>query len=382
MKIAVLTEQAEGERRVALVPESVGRLSKAGHRLSVQANAGDLAGFPQSDFQAAGAETAGDISTAIRDADLLPCVNPPAPDAIAALKKGAVVTGLLRPGGNAELLETLASQGITAFSMELVPRIARAQRMDVLSSQSSLAGYKAVLIAADTLGKFMPMMMTAAGTIPPARVLVIGAGVAGLQAIATARRLGAIVEVFDVRAATKEQVESLGATFVEVPAASDTETAGGYAKELSEADQSRQREVIADHAKNADVVITTALIPDRPAPLLITASAVAAMRPGSVIVDLAAEAGGNCELSEPGRTVNREAVLIHAPLNVPSMMPLHASQLYSRNIHALIDLLTAEDGALSLDFSDEIVRSTCVTHDGRVVLGDQDSLAPSGAGTE
>lgn len=380
MKIAVLTEQAEGERRVALVPESVGRLSKAGHKVSVQAGAGEAAGFSDDDFQAAGAEIARDISTALHEADLIPAIEAPSASAVSSLKKRAALIGLFRPGASAELLESFAAQGVTAFSMELVPRIARAQRLDVLSSQSSLAGYKAVLIAADSLGKFMPMMMTAAGTMPPSRVLVLGAGVAGLQAIATARRLGAIVEAFDVRAATREQVESLGATFVEVPQAADVETAGGYAGELSEAEQARQREVIAERVKSSDAVITTALIPGRPAPLLVEASAVAGMRAGSVIVDLAAEAGGNCELSEPGSTVTRHGVVIHAPLNVPSMMPLHASQMYSRNVLALIELITDDNGALSLDFSDEIVRATCVTHEGRVVYGDSDSLTPGDSG--
>ena len=375
MKIVVLTEQADGETRVALVPETVGRLSRAGHAIKVQSGAGDAAGFPDSTYEDAGAAIAPDVSAALSSVDLLPLVGPPSADTLGLLPSGTVIAGMFRAAASEDLLKQFASSGLTAFSMELIPRIARAQRADVLSSQASLAGYKAVLMAADTIGKFLPMMMTAAGTIPPARVLVLGAGVAGLQAIATARRLGAVVEAFDVRAATKEQVESLGATFVETPAA-DAQAEGGYARELGEDEQERQRAMIAEHAAASDIIITTAAIPNRPAPLLITADAVKAMQPGSVIVDLAAETGGNCELTDPGKTVKIHGVTIHGPFNIPASMALHASQMYSRNLNALFDLIIGDEG-LNLDFTDEVVRLSCITHDGRVVYGDQDSLIPS-----
>ncbi len=375
MKIAVLTEHAEGETRVALVPETVGRLCRAGHAIQFQSGAGDAAGFPDSAYEGVGAVIAPDAAGALSSVELLPLVGPPPEVVLGLLPSGTVLAGMFRAAASEDLLKQLAESGITAFSMELIPRIARAQRADVLSSQASLAGYKAVLMAADTIGKFLPMMMTAAGTIPPARVLVLGAGVAGLQAIATARRLGAIVEAFDVRAATKEQVESLGATFVETPAA-DAQAEGGYARELGEDEQARQRAVIAEHAATSDVIITTAAIPNRPAPLLITADAVRAMQPGSVIVDLAAETGGNCQLTDPGKTVTVHGVTIHGPFNVPASMPQHASQMYSRNLNALFDLIIGDEG-LNLDFTDEVIRKACVTHDGRVVYGDQDSLIPS-----
>ncbi len=375
MKIAVLKERAEGETRVALVPETVGRLARAGHAVKVQAGEGEVAGFPDSAYEDAGAVIAPDVASALSDVEILPLVGAPDSATLVQLPSGVVLSGMFRAAASAELLKQIAESGATAFSMELIPRIARAQRADVLSSQASLAGYKAVLMAADTIGKFLPMMMTAAGTIPPARVLVLGAGVAGLQAIATARRLGAVVEAFDVRAATKEQVESLGATFVETPAA-DAQAEGGYARELGEDEQARQRAVIAEHAARSDIIITTAAIPNRPAPLLITADAVKGMQPGSVIVDLAAESGGNCELTEPGNTIAAHGVTIHGPVNVPASMPLHASQMYSRNLAALFELIIGDDG-LNLDFTDEIVRLSCVTHAGRVVYGDQDSLIPS-----
>lgn len=381
MKIAVLKETWEGETRVALVPETVKRLVGAEHHVVVQVGSGGEAGFLDPAYEEVGASLANDVSQALRDASLIPVVRPPGTEVVQQLGEGQAIIGLLNPLGDPEGLKAFADQGVTAFAMELIPRIARAQRLDALSSQSSLAGYKATLLAADSLPKFLPMMMTAAGTIPPGRVLVLGAGVAGLQAIATARRLGAQVEAFDVRAATREQVQSLGATFVEVSEISDAEASGGYAGELTEEQQQRQREVIAEHARNADVVITTALIPGRPAPLLLTADAVEGMRTGSVVVDLAAENGGNCELTTPGETVTKHGVIIHAPFNVPAMMPYHASQLYSRNLAGLIELI-AEGAELNLDFSDEVVRKSCVTHGGRVVLGEQDSLLPAGAAAD
>jgi NAD(P) transhydrogenase subunit alpha len=373
MKFALLKEAADDESRVALVPETVGRLAR-NHSISVQSGAGTPARFTDDSYGDVGADSVPDAAAALNDADVLPLIGAPTADTIAALKPGAVVVGMFQARANPDLLESLASQGVTTFSMELIPRIARAQRADVLSSQASLAGYKAVLMAADTMGKFLPMMMTAAGTIPPARVLILGAGVAGLQAIATARRLGAVVEAFDVRSVVKEQVESLGAKFVESDSG-DAQESGGYARELTEDDQERQRQLIAEHAATSDAVITTAQIPNRPAPLLLTEAAVDAMRPGSVIVDLAAESGGNCALTKAGETVDHNGVLIIGPRNVPSSMPYHASQMYSRNLAALFELIIGDEG-LTLDFSDEVVRKSCVTHDGRVVLDDQDSLIP------
>ena len=373
MKFALLKEAADDESRVALVPETVGRLTR-NHSISVQSGAGIVAGFTDDAYGDVGADIVPDAAAALNDAEVLPLIGAPIADTIAALKPGAVVVGMFQARANPDLLESLANQGVTTFSMELIPRIARAQRADVLSSQASLAGYKAVLMAADTMGKFLPMMMTAAGTIPPAHVLILGAGVAGLQAIATARRLGAVVEAFDVRSVVKEQVESLGAKFVESDSG-DAQEVGGYARELTEDDQERQRQLIAEHAATSDAVITTAQIPNRPAPLLLTEAAVDGMRPGSVIVDLAAESGGNCALTKVGETVNHNGVLIIGPRNVPSSMPYHASQMYSRNLAALFELIIGDDG-LTLDFSDEVVRKSCVTHDGRVVLDDQDSLIP------
>ena len=377
MKFALLKEAADDESRVALVPETVGRLSR-NHAISVQTGAGVAAGFTDDAYSNVGAVGAPDAASTLSNADVIPLIGAPSPDAIAALNPGAVVIGMFQARANPDLLESLAKQGVTTFTMELIPRIARAQRADVLSSQASLAGYKAVLMAADSMGKFLPMMMTAAGTIPPARVLILGAGVAGLQAIATARRLGAVVEAFDVRSMVKEQVESLGAKFVESDSG-DAQEAGGYARELTEEDQERQRQLIAEHAATSDAVITTAQIPNRPAPLLLTEAAVEGMRPGSVIVDLAAESGGNCELTMAGVTIDRNGVLIIGPRNVPSSMPYHASQMFSRNLAALLELIVGDEG-LTLDFTDEVVRKSCVTHGGWVVLDDQDSLIPTNAG--
>ena len=374
MKFALLKEAADDESRVALVPETVGRLSR-NHEISVQAGAGVAAGFTDDAYADFGAVGAPDADSTLRDADVIPLIGAPEPEVISALKPGTVVVGMFQARANPDLLESLANQGVTTFSMELIPRIARAQRADVLSSQASLAGYKAVLMAANSMGKFLPMMMTAAGTIPPGRVLILGAGVAGLQAIATARRLGAVVEAFDVRSVVKEQVESLGAKFVESDS-DDAQEAGGYARELTEEDQERQRQLIAEHAATSDAVITTAQIPNRAAPLLLTEAAVEGMRPGSVIIDLAAESGGNCALTVAGETVDRNGVQIIGPRKVPSSMPYHASQMFSRNIAALFELIVGDEG-LTLDFSDEVVRKSCVTHGGRVVLDDQDSLIPA-----
>ena len=279
-----------------------------------------------------------------------------------------MLIGFLAPLTNGEGIKAIAATGATAFAMEAIPRISRAQSMDALSSQATVAGYRAALIAAQELGRFFPMLMTAAGTIPPAQVLVLGAGVAGLQAIATSRRLGAVVTAFDVRSAVKEQVQSLGAKFLEVEGSADAEAAGGYARELTEEEQQAQRQALEDQIAKSDAVITTALVPGRPAPKLITADAVARMKHGAVIVDLAGEAGGNCELARPGETYRTDnAVTIATPLNLPSSMPEHASQLFARNVQSLLELMTGEDGALELDWEDEVIKGACITRDGEIV---------------
>ncbi|HWC85361.1 MAG TPA: Re/Si-specific NAD(P)(+) transhydrogenase subunit alpha [Solirubrobacteraceae bacterium] len=365
MEIGVPKESVAGERRVALVPEVVRKLTGQGHDVVVERSAGAAAMIPDAQFEDAGATLADDAETVFA-ADVVVNVAPPTPEEIARLKPGSVVIGFLAPLTNAEGVRALASAGVTAFAMEAVPRISRAQSMDALSSQANIAGYRSALIGAQELGRFFPMLMTAAGTIRPATVLVLGAGVAGLQAIATARRLGAVVQGFDVRAAVKEQVESLGAHFLEFDLGGDLEGTGGYAKELTPEQQERQQELMAEAIGKVDVVITTALVPGRRAPILVTEAAVMKMKPGSVIVDLAGEAGGNCELSEPGKTVIVHDVKILAPLNVPSTMAEHASQLYARNVQSLLELMI-KDGELVLDFEDEIIAGACVTREGEIV---------------
>jgi NAD(P) transhydrogenase subunit alpha len=355
-------ERAEGERRVALTPDQVEKLGSAGYAVVVEAGAGEAAGFDDSAYRETGAEVVSDRAT-VMDADVLLYVQAP-PD-VEQLRHGAASIGYLMPATQAELVQTLAGRGVTAFSVELVPRISRAQSMDVLSSQASLAGYRAVLMAATRLGKYFPMLMTAAGTIPPARVLVLGAGVAGLQAIATARRLGAVVEAYDVRPAARDEVRSLGATFLELELESQ-EGEGGYAREQTEEFLRRQRELLTQRVAAADVVITTAAVPGRRAPLLVTAEMVRGMRRGSVIVDLAAETGGNCEVTRPGQTVQVDGVVVDGTTNVPSLIPIHASQLYARNVTNLLLHLTA-DGQLRVDLEDEITRTCCVTHRGEIV---------------
>jgi len=362
MRIGVPQETIEGERRVALVPDVVRKLTGNGHEVVVEAGLGEGALLPDEVFTEAGA-TVGDPW----QAEVVVKVAPPTPDEAARLGPDQAIIGFLEPLTNPDGVQALARSGVTAFALEAVPRISRAQSMDALSSQSNVGGYKAVLLAGQLMGRFYPMLMTAAGTIPPAKVLVLGAGVAGLQAIATARRLGGVVQAFDVRAAVKEQVESLGATFLELDVGEDAEGEGGYAKELTPEQQAKQRELLADEIAKVDVVITTALIPGRPAPKLIIADAVERMRPGSVIVDLAGPAGGNCELTEPGRTVLKHDVTIAAPLNLPSEMAEHASQLYARNIESLIGLMAGDEGALELDFEDQIISGACVTRGGEIV---------------
>ncbi len=369
MKIGAPSETAENEQRVALVPETVGRLRRGDHEIIIQAGAGTRAGYTDEAYIQAGATIAPEAAGVLGEAELIAKVQKPTLQEIAALKPGTILLAMLFARNDPETVQALANQKVTGLSMELVPRIARAQSMDVLSSQASIAGYKAVLIAAHAQGKYFPMMMTAAGTVPPAKVLIIGAGVAGLQAIATAGRLGAAVEAYDVRAAAKDQVESLGARFVEVAGASDAEAAGGYAREQTDEERAAAQEVLAEHVKDSDVVITTAAIPGRPAPKIVTEDMVHGMRPGAVIVDLAAESGGNCVLTKPGEIANVNGVLIHGPNNVPSTMAHHASQLYSRNIASLLNLLLDDNGQPNLNFEDEVFDAMCVVHDGAVRLG-------------
>ena len=352
MRIGVPKETAPGERRVALTPEVVRRLD---HDVVVEAGAGARAGAPDAAYEDAGAEI-GDPW----QAEVIVKVAPPSPEEAGRLGPEHTLVGFLAPLSNPDGIRAIADTGATALAMESIPRISRAQSMDALSSQATVSGYLAVLIAAEELPRFFPMLMTAAGTIPPAQVLVLGAGVAGLQAIATARRLGAVVTAFDVRAAVKEQVQSLGARFLEVEGAADAEAAGGYARELTEEEQQAQRAALARQIGRSDAVITTALVPGRPAPKLVTADAVGAMKPGSVIVDLAGEAGGNCELAQPGETFTTDGgVTIATPLNLPSSMAEHASALYARNVQSLLEL--------GLDFDDEVVAGACVVRGGQVV---------------
>ena len=359
MRIGVPKETAAGERRVALVPELVAKLKEAGIEVVVEPGAGEAASFTDDAFRDAGAEL-GDPWAA----EVVAKVRKPSDEELGRLRSGQVLIGFLQPLTDHDGIERLTSAGVTAFAMESIPRITRAQPMDALSSQATVSGYKAVLLAADRLPKFLPMLMTAAGTVAPAKVLVIGAGVAGLQAIATARRLGAVVSGFDVRPVVKEQVESLGATFLELGVVGE-ETEGGYARELSEEEQRRQQEELEARIGDFDVVVTTALIPGRPAPKLIPQSAIETMRPGSVIVDLAAEAGGNADLTQADEEVTHDGVTILGPTNLPSSMPYHASQLYARNVTALVNHL-APEGELQLDFEDEITSGACVTREEEV----------------
>ena len=372
MLIGVPREIASGERRVALVPEVIPQLSRAGHRVVVERDAGLRAGFTDDSYRASGCDIVDSSRDIYSTAQMVLKVQRPGRDESSGeaeldmMRGGTVLIGLLQPSGDPALFQQLAERKIIACTMELVPRTTRAQMMDALSSQSTVAGYKAVLLAANALQKFFPMLMTAAGTVRPARVLVIGAGVAGLQAIATARRIGAVVEAFDTRPVVKEQVQSLGATFVELDVhLEDAQDAGGYAKELSERHIRREKELIHNRALQADVIITTALVPGKPAPMLVSAETVRAMRPGSVVVDLAGEQGGNCELSVPGETVVIHDVTIIAPLHISSDLAYHASQMYAKNISALVTLL-APKGELNLNFQDDIIDAVAITVDGEV----------------
>jgi proton-translocating NAD(P)+ transhydrogenase subunit alpha len=362
MKIGVPKEIAANERRVALTPDVAGRLIKGGFEVLIERGAGTAAFFPDEAYSAAGAKIT-DRTAVLSQSDIVLQVQAPAAGELAQYRDGVALVAFFQPV--ADFLRQLAQRKLTAFSLVLLPRITRAQPMDVLSSQATVAGYKAVLLAASATGRLLPMLVTAAGTLPAARVLVLGAGVAGLQAIATARRLGAIVSAFDVRPAVKEQVQSLGAIFLEMAIAEHAETAGGYAKELSEETHRKELAFLAGAAKDADIVITTAAIPGKKAPMLLTAAAVQGMKPGSVIVDLAAETGGNCELTEPGSEIVRNGVAILGPLNLASTLPRDASQMYAKNVSAFLGHIV-QDGKLRLDFEDQIIRDTCVTHAGEV----------------
>ena len=381
MKLSVPKEASEGERRVALVPEVVKKLAGDGVEIVIEPGAGEQAHLPDALYEEAGASVQ---EGAGLSGDVVAKVAPPSADEIGRLKNDAVLIGFLQPLTAGDTAKALASQGVTSFAMEAIPRITRAQSMDALSSQATVGGYRAALITAQELGRFFPMLTTAAGTIRPAKVLVLGAGVAGLQAIATAKRLGAVISAFDVRSAVEEQIQSLGAKFVKLDIGlEDAEDAGGYARQLTDEEQQRQREALADVIAQMDGVISTAAVPGRRAPLLIIEDAVKRMKPGSVIVDLAAETGGNCELTEAGQTVLRHDVKIVGAVNLPSSMPDHASQLYAKNIENLVRLMIGEEGALNLDFDDEIIAGACITRGGEIVhegarkAAGQDGEAPS-----
>ena len=365
MKVATPKELTHDERRVALVPDTATRLTGAGLEVAVQAGAGAGAFIADEAYQQAGVKVMSHAADLLKDANAVLKVQAPLPSEVELLPDGALLISFLQPATQGDIVKALARRGVTAFSLELLPRISRAQSMDALSSQASASGYKAVLMAGERLSKFFPMMMTAAGTVAPARVLVMGAGVAGLQAIATARRLGAVVSAYDVRPAVKEEVQSLGATFIELPLETQ-EGEGGYAREQSEEFLRKQRQLIGEHIAKSDVVITTAAVPGRRAPLLVTGDMVKGMRPGSVIVDLAAETGGNVELTEAGKEVDVNGVTIVGTRNVPSTMPLTTSQLFARNVANLL-LHLVKDGKLALDFDDEITKGACVTHGGEII---------------
>jgi len=373
LKISVPKEIAPGENRVALVPETVKQLVAAGLEISVETTAGNAASFTDQMYEAAGASIATDNQSVMSGANVVLKVQPPQINSTQGyheadmIPQGSSLIGLLQPLTNLDLIVRFSTKNITTFSLDTIPRIARAQSMDALSSQSSIAGYKAALIAANTIGKYFPMMMTAAGTYPPAKGLVLGAGVAGLQAIATARRLGAVMQAFDVRPSVKQEVESLGATFVGVtPQDVEVETSGGYAQELAEEKQKQDQDIIHKYTSEADFVITTAMIPGRLAPTLITEEMVRDMKPGAIIVDLASETGGNCAITHPGHEIQKYGVIINGSLNLPSTMPIHASQTYSRNISSLL-LHLIKDGEWNLDFDDAITSGCCITHQGEII---------------
>lgn len=366
MQITVLRETDLAESRVALIPESVKKLIGLKASVAVESGAGLDAGASDADYESAGASVSHDRATLLASADILVTVNRPPAEDVAKLKKGAVVIGFLRPLDEPQQLQPMLERGVTAFPIELIPRTTRAQAMDALSSMATIVGYKAVLMAANHAPRMFPMLTTAAGTVPPAKVLVLGAGVAGLQAIATARRLGAVVEGFDVRAAAGEAVRSLGAKFLEVDMGGvQAEGAGGYAKEVTEDVMNRSRELIARQAKQTDCIITSAAVPGRRAPILVTDEAIAAMKRGSVVIDLAGPTGGNCTLSKPGETIDVNGVTIMCPLNLAATIPVHASALYSRNLTTFLNEMI-KDGQLNVDFANDIVGPACAVHNGEI----------------
>ena len=390
MRVAVVKESRPGEHRVALIPSECRSLVKKGFEIAVERGAGISAGFTDAEYEEAGATLAGSAADALAGAAVAARVSAPGSgedgtaDEIGALPRGTVLISHLNPLVDVDTIQRLASQGVSAFAMEAVPRITRAQKMDALSSQASVAGYKAALIGASELGRFLPMLTTAAGTIRPSKVLVLGAGVAGLQAIATAKRLGAVVSAFDVRPAVKEQVESLGGTFLEAELDEGAETEGGYARALSEDEHQKELDLIGSHIGEVDVVITTAQIPGREAPLLVTKAMLDSMKPGSVVVDLASESGGNCEVTQMGQTVMHGEVKVIGPVNLPASLPVHASQMYARNVSEFL-LHLAPEGELVLDFEDEITDKSCVAHDGEVRFAparEKLGLPPLAASTE
>jgi H+-translocating NAD(P) transhydrogenase subunit alpha len=375
MRVGIPRESAPGETRVAAVPDVARKLSKKGIELVVESGAGELSHFLDEAYRDAEMTVAGDAAE-VWDADVVAKVRAPSPEEIERLGEGSVLIGFLAPLTEPDTAQALAEADVTSFAMEAIPRITRAQSMDALSSQATVAGYRAVLIAGLEMGRFFPMLTTAAGTVKPANVLVLGAGVAGLQAIATARRLGAVVSAFDVRSAVREQIQSLGARFLDLKFETDAEAEGGYARELTEEEQQRQRDALNDALTRFDVVISTAAVPGRRAPVLVTAEGVANMKPGSVIVDLAAETGGNCELTQAGETVRHDDVSIVGPVNLPAQMPDHASQLYARNVASLLELMVDDEGRLKLDFDDDVIRGACITHDGQIVhMGAREAAA-------
>jgi NAD(P) transhydrogenase subunit alpha len=362
IKVAVPRESAAGERRVAMETSVIAKLGKLGAEILIETGAGSAAHIPDTAF--IGATIIPTAAELYQQADIVLKVQPPDESEIALMKEGCVLIGTLQPYKYPERIAALKAKNITAYAMELIPRISRAQAMDVLSSQAAIAGYKAAIMGADLAPRFFPMLTTAAGTIRPSKVIIIGVGVAGLQAIATARRLGAVVEAYDVRSATKEQVQSLGAKFIELGITAEGE--GGYARELTAEEKQKQQEELAKHIATADVLITTAAVPGRPSPKIIPASTVEGMKSGAVIIDLAAEGGGNCTLTQPGETIVHNGVVIHAPLNVPSQVPVHASEMYAKN---LLNFLTPmlKDGAYNPDFSDEVIAGALLTHEGKIM---------------
>lgn len=368
MLVGIIKETLEGERRIAAVPETISKMVKSGMEVLVEAGAGNDSFVSDAEFEAAGAKIAPDAASVLSRSDLILKVNKPTVGEINNIKEGAVLISFLQPFASPEVVKALAARKVTALSMEMVPRITRAQRIDALSTMSTVAGYKVVLLAAASCGRFMPMLATAAGTIPPAKAMIIGVGVAGLQAIATIKRLGAVVTAFDVRPAAGEQAKSLGAEFVSLEVPHDqAEDTGGYAKEMSADFYKKEQDILRSHIKDVDVVITTALIPGKRAPLLITEEMVKEMKPGSVIVDMAVEQGGNCELSEVGKDVLKHGVTIIGQVNIPSSMPVHASLLYARNILAFVNLISPDGKSINVDLSDDVIIGSLITHNGEIV---------------